>query len=156
MRIPICVTILLASLFLSCSQKTRSEDAQAAHMLDTLRYGEREYDHMRAYFSTDSAFQATLREQLANGDEYSKKVQRLLKSDFDHRYESNLEKRDIDGIMLSYYTINSVLNKFDRIERSYDSLTQASEDNRKVMDSLARTGDSLDLIFQTPKETGKQ
>lgn len=110
-------------IFLSyaCSKRATSEHLKAAQLLDTLQYGEREYDMMRHYFRNDSLFQNGLEEQLAKGDAYAIKLQTLFDTDFDSRYESKLEQRDIDGLMLSFYAINDVANKFDKIEKLLDS-----------------------------------
>lgn len=148
-RIQFAVILILSVIWLGCSTQPK-EIAVTDPMSDTLVYGEKEYDMMRAFVLKDTAVMQELRELVDSENEDAIVFDKMLHTSYDQRFTVGLSDQDIDDIMRSYFVSMQVIGKFDSIEATLnsdsmkanrlkiDSLMKALEDSKKALEDLTR------------------
>jgi len=131
-------TITVSVLLINCSTPDKNQNSDSP---DTLNYGEKDYELMRGYFNSDSLFNLALNEQIKNGDTNSLKVKTLLAVPYASRNASRMTDSEIDVLILSYYTADRTLNKFNVIESSLPKTDPHKI--REETDSIINLLDSL-------------
>ena len=133
---------LMASSQISCSTQDKKESAdQLSSVLDTLNYGKKDYDLMRAYFNADSLFLSRLDKGIKQGDTSSIKINRLLATDYASRSKIGMTDREIDAMIFLYYTMKNAIERLNEIDNRLPK-TDADEISAKT-DSIINSIEAL-------------
>ena len=109
--------ILIATLLEACSPgNSKESEENASTIVDTLNYEKKDYDSMRLYFNADTLFLSTLKKGTELGDTKSVKMKKLLTTEYESRDETGMTESEIDAVILSYYTLKKVTERFKGIE----------------------------------------
>jgi hypothetical protein len=122
-----------------CSTATRKVNEQGA--LDTLTFGQKDYDSMRKYFSHDSLFISALNQKIGTGDSNAIKIKKLLNTPFDLRRNTGMNETEINVAILSYYSSKEVTDKFREIDKTL--LMTDTATIRSKTDSILESMDKL-------------
>ncbi len=134
--------ILLVTLQMTCSTKDKDEnDKLVSNIEDTLNYGEKDYDLMREYFSSDSLFISTMTKGISVGDTNSMKIKKLLTTEYESRDKIGLTDSEIDAMILSYYTTKNVIDRFNEIDKRLPKTD--AEAIRAKTDSIVNSIESI-------------
>jgi hypothetical protein len=126
-----------------CSSPTKKVDERIR--LDTLSFGQKDYDSMREYFTHDSLFMAALNQKISAGDSNAIKVKILLNTPFDLRRNAGIDETEIYVAIRSYYLSKEVTNKFSEIDRTLlmaDTATIGSETD-SILESIDKQKSTL-------------
>jgi len=141
----ICI-YLIATLQISCSTDCKNENnAHISPILDTLNYGKKDYDLMRAYFSSDTLTLSNLKKEIEAGNTDAIKLNKLLTSEYELRHKTGVTEPEIKALMFSYYTLKGRMDEFLEIESGLRKAGGGSDPDaiRKKTDSLINTIEKL-------------
>lgn len=131
--------------FVSTTYKSR----MARQMFDTVAYTEEDYELMRAYFNSDTAFQRVLNEHILTGDSASMSMRKFLGTSYRFRDTTHLEEWEIKGMIHAYRVSTDVLRKFGAIENRLKELEESTAP-KNADDSAAQQ--QLDSIRKLVKD----
>lgn len=127
----------------------------ARQVFDTVNYTEEDYELMRAYYNSDTAFQRMLDENIQTGDSASIQVKKFLGTSYQFRDTTQMKDWEIKGMVQAYRISTDVLNKFADIKNRLKELEEANAPKNAEDSAVKRELDSLrDLARQgkLPKE----
>ena len=135
--------LLTVMFFFKCSTATRNVNERG--LLDTLTFGQKDYDSMRKYFSHDSLFMSALDQRIGTGDSNAIKIKMLLGTPFDLRRNCGMNQTEINVAILSYYSSKEVTDKFREIDKTL--LVTDTSTIRSETDSILESMNKLKSTF---------
>jgi hypothetical protein len=152
------VKILLASFLITLSViayvvlKKANSNNIAKQVLDTLSYTEKDYDLMRDFYNSDTAFQKKLGERIQSGDSSAIQFKKLLITSYELRYNAQLEEQDIKGMIYAYQISKNVLDKFSKIDNQLKEFEESNAPKNAEDSTIQRHQDSIMNLIREGKQ----
>ena len=117
MKTKIIVIVAVLTVVIGTYFFVKRKDYMQASIADTLNYSEADYEQMRTFFNSDSILVNAINSH-GSADSNGIKIKKLLRLPYDSRFNSGMNKTEIDELILLYYTSKETLEKFRRIDSS--------------------------------------
>jgi hypothetical protein len=129
------LVVLATVAYLSLDKIPFIKNGEEAELADTLNYGEKDYDLMRAYYKSDTMIMSMLTEKILQGDSDAIKAGELLNTPYALRLNTKIEDSEIDAMIFAYYATKKVKDRFAEIEKTLPPKT-STDSIYSLMDSL--------------------
>lgn len=116
------IVVSVIIYFVSTTYKSR----MARQVFDTVAYTEEDYELMRAYYNSDTAFQRLLNENIRTGDSTSVQMKKFLSTSYQFRDTTQLQEWEIKGMIQAYRVSIGVLRRFAAIENRLKELKEST------------------------------